>query len=308
MLELAQFLEISPESVLREVLNFEYQVVKINANEGNEDHTLNFDAAIDLLQNGMKLIDSSATVSITGDFVPIIRGRRPDAVKKYLDRVRVGQTEVGSFVLTLLMPIGVDPNELGLEQSQNAGIGSAIAQNFSNALRAAESVASNITSMEDRALIGNGITANFMQGLSRMIEVVDSLKIGIVAVRPDKKRPRYSKEVRFTHDSLELLKTVERRLTPAHEKSIVTVSGVITQLIEHKKRHSGNVVIEAEVYGAFHSIRVPFDKDNRDILFDAFHRKDMLEVVVSGSISDNNGKYRLDSPHGFQLRAKARLA
>jgi len=305
--DLSEQLKTTVDVVIREIVNSGFQVVRLVANEGSEENTLSYDAGIDLLTNGMVLIDSSATLAVTGERVSHIRGRRPDAVRQYLDRVRIGQTEVGSFVVTLLMPAGLSSDELGYVSSSFDDIGIAVAENFNSALRAAEDIAKSHSRLTDTAIVNRGLTHNFAQALANMVESVDTLSVGFAPTAAGKSR-RVFHQSSFDREGVAALREVEERLSSNPPERQIRLSGVITAIRESSRKASGTVTVEAVMNGETRSVRIDFSRQERHIIADCFERKADVYLTVSGRLIDQNGHLRLLSPNGFDIEPRGRLA
>lgn len=305
--DLSDQLKIHPELIVRDIVNSGYQVVRLIANEGSDEKTLAYDAGIDLLTNGMVLIDASTTLAVTGEKVSYIRGRRPDVVRHYLDQVRIGQTEIGSFIVTLLMPAGLSSNELGYTSSSFDDIGLAVAENFNSALRAAEDVGNFHSKLSDSALVHQGLTHNFAHALANMIESVDTLSIGFAPTAAGKSR-RVFRQSKFSREAVLALREVEERLSPNPPDRNIRLVGVITAIRESSRRASGTVTIEADIDGEMRSVRIEFSRTERHIISDCFERKADVFLSVSGRLVDQNGHLKLQSATAFDIEPRGRLA
>lgn len=297
----------TPASVLiKQVVNSGYEVVRIAANPGEESSTIAYDAAIDLLRGGFALIDSSAVVTVADETLRIVRGRRPDAVRRYLDGVRVGQTEVGSFVLTLLMPTNVNETAFDLPQSFAESFGRKVAESMATALKATERAAKK-GEFAVNEVMQHGVTANFSGGIARMIEAVGDVSVGLAAAVDDRKAPRFP-IAHFEKSNLRTLRELERRLTPKEQRKPLTIAGTVTEFREPRAKTSGTIVLSAQVYGEERPVRLSFTKDQRAMVLEAIEQKSDLLLRVSGDLISRSGHYNLDEPHGFELVRRGPLA
>jgi hypothetical protein len=298
-------LETPPSALLKQIANSGYEVVRIAANPGEQSSTISYDAAIDLLKGGFALIDSSAAVTVADEAVRVVRGRRKDAVRRYLDGVRVGQTEVGSFVLTLLMPLNVE-DAFALPEAVADSFGRKVAQRMASALRATEQVIHK-ENFAIRDMIQQGVTANFSGGIARMIEAVGNVSVGIAAAVDNRKAARYP-ITRFEKANLGTLRELERRLTPKEEREPVTVVGTVTEFREPRSKSSGSILLSAEVYGQERPIRLQFTREQRAIVLEAIERKSDVFLQVSGDLAPKRGHYHLDEARDFELVRRGPLA
>lgn len=306
VVDISEYENKSFPEVIREISNTNYQIVRIVANEGSHENTLSFDSAIDLLTNGMVLIDASATVAVNGPMVGRIRGRRPDAVRKYLNQVRMGQTEVGSFVVNLLMPTMISADELGLPESEAAGMGASVAERFRNALEVASKIGTSGNRVSEEHAMDMGLTANFSDGLVNIIKAAESVSVGVGPhTTSSGRRKAYVRH--FERDNLEGLEDFSERLSPIERFSGIDVIGTVTNITEDAKKSSGHFVIEAKTAFEGRSIRVPFTKRERETVFESLKNKAEFQIRVFGDIVDRSGHLRLENLKEVSLEPRGGL-
>ena len=94
--ELSGAFETPVGDIINELLSVEYQTFKIRAHPNEELASIPFSEGLGLLESSKELIRASAVSALGGGFRPIIRGRLPTVVDDFMDRVEIGQTEIGS--------------------------------------------------------------------------------------------------------------------------------------------------------------------------------------------------------------------
>ena len=306
VVDISEYEQKSFPEVIREIANTDYQIVRIVANEGSHENTLSFDAAIDLLRNGMVLIDASATVAVNGPIVGRIRGRRPDVVRRYLDKVRMGQTEVGSFVVNLLMPTMISADELGLPESEAAGMGASVAERFRNALEVASTIGTAKSHVSEEHAMEMGLTANFSDGLIEIIKAADSVSVGVGPhTTSTGRRKAYVR--RFKRENVENLQEVSTKLSPIERLNGVDLMGTITSITENSKKSSGHFIIEAKNQFDGRSIRIPFTRRERSTVVDGLKEKSEVQVRIFGDLVDKSGHLKMENVKNIVLEPRGTL-
>lgn len=304
--ELAIFREISVNRIMAEVANYGYEVLRIKVNEGRDQPDIPYDTAIDLLRGGFALVDSSAVLTTAGHHSSYIQGRRSELVRQYLDKVRVGQTEVGSFVLTLLLPTAVEDQSLELPEEEAGSFGSNVADTLSQALKAAERSTRPSRASVDN-LIANGLTANFSRALSSMLKVAGDLSIGVAhptAGRDDKKNT----VARFSSSDVSHFARLEQRLKPEVDVRRLDVAGTIEELREPNGKSSGTIGLRCSVDGEERSVRMKFTRDQRPIIIEALERKSEVFLAANGLLIEKSGRFKLDEVKSFTIMKRGELA
>lgn len=296
---LSRQIQISVDTIVRDIINSAYEIVRIRVNEGNNETTIPYDTSIDLLRGGFALIDSSAVTAVSDDPLAIVRGRRPDVVRRYLDEVRVGQTEVGSFVLTLLMPTSVDANDLNLPTSVSDSFGARVSETLSSTLIAAEEAARASRIQSNRSLMQSGITANFSGAVARILEAAGdvSISIGMTSTAQSAIKRVNSK---FLAEDSAKFRDIEGRLTPQGDAEPFTATGTVTEFREPRGKSNGSIVIMCDVHGETRQVRAKFERADRPVIVHAIEKKSEVYIEVDGSLLSKNGHFQLENPILFR--------
>jgi hypothetical protein len=302
--DLAQLYGESIDNIISAIVNSGYEPLKIIANEGENDNTLGYDATLDLLRSAFRLIDYSAVVELADHPLRIVQGRRKDIIRDYLNTVRVGQTEVGSYVLTLLMPRRASGLSTEWSESDTDAFGAKIAKRLNRSLSVAKSAISN-AGPDAEALVEQGLTANFMNTLATMVDAVPCVALGVQAERPE--RGAAADLQRFRSSDRVSLLQVGSILTPPEMRSPISLRGTITRITEPSKRASGQIVVETEIYGETKPVRVAYTRADRDTVMQAIERKSEVSIEVDGTLVQRRGQYVLEHPANFRLSGRGLL-
>lgn len=304
---LSRQLAIAPEVLIRDIVNSNYEILRIKVYEGTQENTIPYDATIDLLRGGFALIDSSAALALAHEHIAIIRGRRPDVVRRYLDDVRVGQTEVGSFVLTLLMPVAVNATGLNLPAQVRDGFGTRVSESFSSSLKAAEEAVRTQRLQSNRTLIENGITANFSGGIARILEAAGNVSISLSQVGVGR---ALSKRVAsdFSSSDVTRLREIEDRLTPRGDSEPFTVTGTVTEFREPRGKTNGSIIINCDIHGEMRQVRTRFERADRAAVVHAIESKADVFLEVDGDLISKGGHFKLERPNYFRTVPRGVLA
>ncbi|MBO9621370.1 MAG: hypothetical protein J7500_01530 [Sphingomonas sp.] len=296
-------LDLDQTQILRNIELSSYDVVRIKAHDGAAASSIRFEEAVELLENGFELIASAATTAALDEPRSILRGRRPDEAREYLETVRMGQTEVGSFILTLLLPVTAENNAPALPDAPPRLFG----RNVSNRLAVALS-ASRHAIQEARAsgsgvfieAVDDGVTANFCSALASMLKTAGDLTVRIDhGLQDEDTHP--AARVAFTRDDIRHLSEGASILANKPNARPVALSGVIVALREASLRRPGTLTLKAEVDEQPHSVRIPFSRGERDIVIEAFRNKIDCTLEVSGSLVKKGAQFALENPHSFRI-------
>jgi hypothetical protein len=110
-LETLEMAERRPRDViLEEIVTAIFDVVSVRVdNPNSRDGSLRLDDGVQLFENARKMVTSAArsTYEKRAQFI----ANMPDQVSEYLRRVRVGQTDRGSYIVNILSPVVSESDE-----------------------------------------------------------------------------------------------------------------------------------------------------------------------------------------------------
>jgi hypothetical protein len=198
---------------------------------------------------------------------PVFSKRKPDEAMKLLDRARFGQTEVGSFILTMecsiaprlqqpLLPDDGDP-DAPLERKTSTRLAQALRE--AEAAARESSASGKIDPFAARTKVG--VSANLCDAVAEMIEATAADTVAAsfsFAVR----RPlavEVPRQVVFSCDTAPILREAAARLRDEATYPETDVVGPVVKLDSLDPTKGGEAVVKASVDGRFRSVRVALD-------------------------------------------------
>ena len=100
---LAEVEDRSELNVFTDLVKSGYDVLRFHAPDADLAGTIELDAGVALYTHAREVVSAAAQAAIKPKRV--FRGQSPAEAREYLDSLRLGQTEVGSYVLTILSPV-----------------------------------------------------------------------------------------------------------------------------------------------------------------------------------------------------------
>lgn len=307
--DLAAALDLEPDQIVRNVDAVKFDVFRIAAHSGSAFGSVEFSEGITLFESGYELVASSATVAALDYSRPSLQGRRPDEARDFLRQVRMGQTEVGSFVLTLLLPIMLDGDEPVLPESRARNFSYRVVETLGSALNATERAVRQASKSGPDAFwdaTEQGVTSNFCNALATMLNVA-----GDVSVRVDRSallgRAAATYQTTFNRRQVEVLTEGARLLSDRPAEQYTQLVGTVIALREASLRRAGTLVLRSEVHGEELSVKVPFQSQDRDTVIDAFKNKISVQLEVSGTLAKVGNQYVLRNPHDFSITGLGRI-
>lgn len=163
---LAAFEERDIAAVIESVQNFYSDMVKVRVVHLDvEEGSIPLDDGVLLVEKARDLL--AATTMSAFKKQKYFSGNRSQEVQAYLDKLRLGQTEVGSFIVNVLAPIS---NEVVVqEDSELISLGRAVTMNLARSLSAVQRSMESFKESEDfihfEEAVSKGVSANLCDAL-----------------------------------------------------------------------------------------------------------------------------------------------
>jgi hypothetical protein len=224
---------------------------------------------------------------------------------EYLDKVRLGQTERGSYVLTILSPVGPalrrQQQVLGPD-FENEPFSRLVTQKLAEALKACreainDAVATDAFTAFEKA-VKRGVSANLCEAVARLAHHGQGLDIDLTwaRVRP---APEPNPHFRFSVESARVLEEAARQFRKDEPHLDETVTGIVIALERGPDEFDGNATLLVLLEERPRRIRVKFEKSEYDAVIRAF--RDKVSVSLDGDIYQVGYRYELRNPRNLSL-------
>lgn len=270
------------------------------------DGSLQLERATEVVSRSRDMIFAAACAAVDPKYY--FPSRKPQAATDYMRNVRMGQTERGSFVVTILSRVTpVLFSAMGSEGDVPEPFERKVTQRLSDALAAVnESARIAVATGDIKAFdesVSRGVSANLCDALSGLscadgIERDVEVSVAWARVRPAAEGPllRY----RVGRDIVPVLREVARVFKSRVPQEDYEVRGPVFRLVRDPPEASdGEVTIAGFVDGSPRSIWLHLDGRDYDNAADAF--KSQRLVSVTGVLRKEGRRYRLYNPKNFRI-------
>ncbi len=282
-------------TVYRSLVTADRDAVRIRAAE-SDDGSVTLNAGVDLIGGARDML-LSAACSLR-EPRPVYRAGANREATDVLNQVRLGQTDQGSFVLTLLTPV-VPPPMPGLfpdPDDQHAPIERRMTRRLVESLNAARQAAERTAAGDEGAFgeaVANGVSANLCEALVRLIEPFPALDIGVSWART---RPvtRGATFVRFGRADAALLREAARSLRDRAPRPDMRLYGFVRLLKRDEEDDDGTIGLVTDIDAQRQSVAAVLERADYERVVQA-HR-DRTPVVLAGDLERMGQRWRLLNP------------
>ncbi len=290
----AQVSEQDQLTVYRSLLTADRDVIRIRATE-NDEGSLGLNAGVNLVQGARDMVLAAACS--LGEPRPVYRAGANREAADLTESMRLGQTEPGSFVVTVLTPVVPPPVPRLFEESDDPDAPHArrVTRRLVAALTAVHEAVERAHSGDGGAFeqgVAHGVSANLCEALARIIEPFPALDIGVSWAQT---RPMdMSGTVRFGKADAALLREAARAFGARAPKPDRQLFGYVRVLDRAESDLAGTIRLRAPIDGQLRSVVVDLDQADYEQAVQA-HR-DQAPVVLRGDLDHVGQRWRLRNP------------
>lgn len=258
---------------------------------------------------GVPETTNTETVTVSIPRSALLPARKPDRVLRYMEKVRLGQTERGSFVLTVQTPVYPDPRgQLDLEPVVDEmwipferQVTLTLARALDSTRQATAEAASSGSSQGFLDAVEQGVSANLCDALAEMLGPAQtrsmSVRFSWSPTRPELTgAPTF---VMFDQADAPILVAASRSPRASAAPTETEVEGSVTVLKRPSGLLGGEIIIATAIDGRPHSVLVELPASDYMNAIDA-HKEDVT-VRCRGELVRRAGRYLLPNPHDFEL-------
>ncbi len=282
-------------TVYRSLVTADRDTVRVRAAE-SDDGSVTLNAGVDLVSGARDML-LSAACSLR-ESQPVYRAGANREAVELVSHLRLGQTDQGSFVVTLLTPVVPAPLPVLLPDpdDRNAPIQRRMTRRLVGALAAVREAAERTAAGETAAFgdaVADGVSANLCEALVRLIDPFPTLDISVSWART---RPVAvpATAARFGRADVAYLREAARSLRDRAPRPDVRLYGFVRRLKRRETGDDGTISLRAKIDGQRHSVTAVLERADYEKAVQA--HGDRTPVVLSGDLDRIGQRWRLLSP------------
>lgn len=282
------------EEVLDELSNFHADVVKIRVSHDDvESGSIPLDDGVRLFEKTRELFVSIAKSTFSKKKY-FGGGKLSEEIANFLDTIRLGQTERGSYIVNLIAPIELIPQDQN--DFDKVSVTRSVTKTLARSLTAIDSSINDFKSTNSLtafdSAVEKGVSANLCDAIlglsgdkrSRNINISISLS----------QTEELSEEIKLTHrfevDALPYLEKASEYYKDNYVIPNKTISGLVIKLTHEPNEDSGTVVIDAIVNDRQKNVTVELPIDEYWQSHRAHKRQQPVEVTGDLHVTQKTAK------------------
>lgn len=230
---------------------------------------------------------------------PLYRAGANKEASDYMRRVRLGQTEQGSFVVTLLSPVIPPPTQPPLLADPNlddAPIERRVTKRLAGALVATRNATERAVGGDTDAFtdaVKDGVSANFCEALTKLVEPFPSLDVSVVwSCTLPQDSPQQL--VRFVKDDAPILGEAARSFRKRAPILDERVFGFVQRLKREESEIDGAITLRVSIEEKTESVTAILNQVDYDLAIQAHQQRAL--VVAEGDLERVGQRWHLQNP------------
>lgn len=279
----------------RDLAGADHDVVRVRASGTEDDGSVALDAGVELFLQAREMLLAAACATRSPQSV--YRAGANKEASEYMKRVRLGQTEHGSFVVTLMAPVPPTLQPLLDEtwasfddEPMERQVTRRLVEALEASRNAVELAHSGDGSNAFENAITSGVSANLCEAVSKLIDHSNGLEISVSWART-RPTPEARRKIKFSESDAAVLKEAARSFRAKLPRPGVTLFGRVHKLKRDQHEAEGLVTFKAEVDEKMQSVNAVLDQSNYSVAIRANDARN--PVVVAGDLERVGQRWRI---------------
>lgn len=305
---LAQVERRREEEVVRDLLTTGSDLIRIRApSRDATSGSLPLEEAVAFVERSRDMMLAAACSAITKR--AYFATRKPAKATDYLSNVRMGQTERGSYVLTILSPVApalVSDGELPLGLVPAEPYERQVTRTLTESLAALQAAARQAASSGGMGAFEQavrvGVSANLCEAIAGLSAVSpgEGIDISVAWSRTRVTDPGVPSRIVLGSDTIPLIQEAARRFKETSPLDDVELQGFVTRLSRGPADISGEITLEGPIEGELRRVAVELSDKGVYALAVRAHGQ-RARVACEGDLVKQGRGFWLKNPRHFRL-------
>jgi hypothetical protein len=299
ILERLSFFEGRDElQVYRDLVGADRDVIRVRAPDACDDGSVRVDSGVEIISQARNLLLAAACAA--KDPRSSYRAGKIKDAADYMDRVRLGQTEQGSFVVTMLAPVPPaleSADQLSLWPTiSDEPFDRLVTRRLADGLQAARTAAEAAVRGEgveafERA-VPKGVSANLCEALATLIDRGQGLDVSLTWAKT-RPTPEPRRKIEFSVSEAPLFKEAARLFRSMEPRPDERLIAFVVRADRKPDEEVGHATLSAFLDGQPVSIRADLEDQSFSTAVTALDGK--TPIAVTGDLRRRGQRWQLEN-------------
>jgi hypothetical protein len=287
-------------AMYRDLVGADRDTIRVRSSGNDDDGTILIDAGVKVVSQAREMLLAAACAALTPQTV--FRAGANQRAVDYMRRVRLGQTEHGSFVVSLLAPVPLElrpppepPVDLAWPDVDDEPYERRVTRCLATSLDASRTAVEGATAGNPGAFdgaVGEGVSANLCEAVSSLAEQSGSVEISITWAKT-RPTPEARRTITFTSSDAGILREAARVFRARLPRTDVELSGTVHQLKREDGEATGDITLNAFIDGQLRSVRAILGQTDYGAAIQAHERR--TPILLGGDLERVGERWRLNN-------------
>lgn len=273
-------------TIYRDLVGADYDVVRVRMIGRQNGDSVLLDEGVELVSQAREMLLAAACATTMPQ--PVYRAGANRKAIEYMKRVRLGQTEHGSFAVKLMAPVPPTLQTLSNEawarfddEPHERQVTRRLVQALEASRDAAELAHSGDGTPAFESAVARGVSANLCKALARLTGQSDRLEVSVnwAKTRPT---PESRRCISFSESDAGAFNEAARALRAKKPEPDVILFGTVHRLKRDEHNIDGQVTFKVDINGRGQSVSSVLDQSNYSVAIHAHEARN--PVIVTGDL------------------------
>ena len=283
-------------AVYRDLIGADHDVVRVHATGVEDDGSILLDEGVKLVSQAREMLLAAAACAATAPR-PVYRAGANREAAEYMRQVRLGQTEHGSFVVTLMAPVPpmlqpmLDASWPDIDdEPYERQVTRCLVRALGASRDAAERAHSGDGAPAFQRAVSKGVSANLCDAVAGLIEQSGGLEVSVnwAGTRP---APKRRTSVLFSESDAGAFKEAARTFRAKEPRPDVKLFGSVHKLTRAEHEIDGHVTFKLDMDGRIQSVSSVLDRNNYSVAIRAHDARN--PIAVTGDLERIEQRWRV---------------
>lgn len=297
--------ERSQLEIFKDVAESTLDIVRIRlAGSDFEDGSIPLETGVRLVEQTQNLVLSAACATVNPQSV--YQTRKPPKATDYMKKVRLGQTEYGSFVLTIQSIVPPKLTGQALFSELDEPFERQVILKLATALQATRQAADLASTSADlrpfHDAVPHGISANLCDAIAGLFVGSNAQSLGVsFSWAPVRSLiTPIANHVEFSPDVIPVIQEAARIFRDTAPVEDFVLFGPVIKL-ESENMFEGRATVAGVVEGKVRKVRVDLDKQDYRTAYDAHGKLEVQAIQCVGELVKDGTTYVLHNAHDIRI-------
>ena len=296
--------ERDQRTIIRDMILADVDQVRVRVSDADDGGSIPAELGVTLIQQSWNMLRAAARSAWSPH--PVLRGRNSAQTQNYLNSVRLGQTEQGSFVVNLLSPVKIpatrflDSRTPFARRVVNILVSGLQATKKMPLHENTDSATNHVYHDASEYSVHQGVSSNLCDAVANVLDKVGEANLD-VSVSWALSKPALGERtsVSFNASDLPALRNISVALREQPERLGERLTGYVISLSRRNAGYHGHIIMRARIDGEERSVNTILNQTDYSIAGHA-HTYGMV-VSVTGDLRRHGQRWTLTNSHDLTI-------